>query len=623
MRSPDRTDIFIITATIFALLLSAGLLVFGVFYADEIDEMRTDATPGINTEYADLLFDDSFVHTINLIIPEQNWKYMIDHAEEEQYVPCVAEIDGEKIENVALRPKGNSSLSSIALQGGDRFSFKIEFDHYRKGSTFHGLDKLSLSNLGSDPTCMKDYFAYQMMKSVGVESPLCCYTLLKVNGKNFGLYLAVEAIEDSFALRNYGSSFGQFYKPDIFAIESISPFSFLSVLQEDNLFESLKASQPGQRIDALGSIINLAFADQQKLVDISALQYAGDDPKNYRTVFDTAVFPLKNQEKKAYIAAVKALHSGEDPGQVLDLEQVMRYFVAHNFINNYDSYNGVFVHNFYIHQKNGRLSLIPWDYNLAFGAFSLESALSSFFDGSSYDIHADFGEALSSDESFVNYPIDTPMFFISNDQRPVFGAWISDPDYQEEYHRLFQEFLESYFDSGYFDSEFARVRQMIHPYIEQSLTFYTVVRFDAGAENLKKYCILRAESIRAQLDGGIPATLQEQSEHPELLLDIGDLNLGKTIDFSGLAWGITPSDLEKILDAIVVEEPYTIDNLIAAVRKLIETPSEIPAAAERVLFASPLLQRVIGKTLIPAVGILFSAVFLIIMLRLLRRSRKE
>ena len=156
MKSADRTDILIIAATVFALLLSAGLLVFGVLHADDIDEQRTDALPGIGTAYAEQFFDDSFVHTVNLIIPEQNWAYMVGHAAEEEYVPCDAEIDGEFIADIALRPKGNSSLSSIALQGSEHFSFKIEFDHYRAGNTFHGLDKLSLSNLGSDPTCMKE-----------------------------------------------------------------------------------------------------------------------------------------------------------------------------------------------------------------------------------------------------------------------------------------------------------------------------------------------------------------------------------------------------------------------------------------------------------------------------------
>ena len=623
LKSADRTDFFIIAITMFALLLSAGLLVFACFHADEIDEVQSDAAPGIDTAYVELFFDDSFVHTVNLIIPDQNWKYMVGHATEEQYIPCNAEIDGEVIEDMALRPKGNSSLSSIALQGSEHFSFKIEFDHYRTGSTFHGLDKLSLSNIGSDPTCMKDFFAYQMMRSAGVEAPLCCYTLLQINGENFGLYLAIEEIEDSFALRNYGSSFGQLYKPDIFAVETISPSLFLSLSEHKDLFEAMASGRPGQRVDALGSVINIAFAEKQDLADISSLQYAGNDPGTYDVIFDAAVFPLSNADRKTYIQAVKTLNTGDHPEEALDLEKTMRYFVAHNFINNYDSYNGVFVHNYYIHEKDGKLSFVPWDYNLAFGAFSMESALTSFFAGSRYEIRPDFGEAMSSDESFVNYPIDTPMFFVSNEQRPMFGAWISDPVYREEYHQLFQSFLESYFDSGFFNSEFERISKLIRPFIADNLTFYTPEEFSLGAENLKLYCELRTESIRSQLAGKIPSTLEGQAEHPELLIDTGGLNLGKTIDFGGLAWGITPEDVEQILDAVDVEGEFRSAGVTDAARNLTSEPAKILSMAWRALASSPLLQRMAGRTLIPVLEVIISIVFLLIILKLLRRPRRE
>ena len=41
---------------------------------------------------------------------------------------------------------------------------------------------------------MKDYLVYRMMDEYGVKSPLCSFTYITVNGKEFGLYLAVEPI---------------------------------------------------------------------------------------------------------------------------------------------------------------------------------------------------------------------------------------------------------------------------------------------------------------------------------------------------------------------------------------------------------------------------------------------
>ena len=161
--------------------------------------------------YEDTLFDTSRVHTINIIIDD--WDEFLKTATSEEYSVCSVVIDNEAFRNVAIRGKGNTSLSSVATMGSSRYSFKIEFDQYENGKSYHGLDKLCLNNLIQDNTYMKDYLAYRMMDEFGVDSPLCSYVWLTVNGEDWGLYLAVEAVEDSFMLRVYSGS-GDLYKPD-------------------------------------------------------------------------------------------------------------------------------------------------------------------------------------------------------------------------------------------------------------------------------------------------------------------------------------------------------------------------------------------------------------------------
>ena len=123
-------------------------------------------------------------------------------------------IDGEKYGNIGIRAKGNTSLSSVRSLGSQRYSFKLEFDQYEKGKSYYGLDKLCLNNLIQDNTMMKDYLVYQMMADFGVDTPLCSYAYLMVNGEDWGLYLAVEGVEESFLERNYGADTGELYKPD-------------------------------------------------------------------------------------------------------------------------------------------------------------------------------------------------------------------------------------------------------------------------------------------------------------------------------------------------------------------------------------------------------------------------
>lgn len=114
---------------------------------------------------------------------------------------------------VGIRAKGNTSLSSVASMGSEKYSFKIEFDQFVKGKTYHGLNKLSLNNLIYDATMMKDYLAYTMMNRAGVPAPLCSYVQMTVNGEPWGLYLAVEGVEEGFMERN-NMTVGELYKPD-------------------------------------------------------------------------------------------------------------------------------------------------------------------------------------------------------------------------------------------------------------------------------------------------------------------------------------------------------------------------------------------------------------------------
>ena len=187
-----------------AVMIAATFLIWG-----SVDAIRGDGSHVIG--YENYLFDTSRVHTIEITM--DGWDEFIAEASGENYKDCDIVIDGEKYSNVAIRCKGNTSLSSVATLGSTRYSFKVEFDHNDEGMTYHGLDKLSLNNLIQDATMMKDYLAYTLMNRMSVPSPLCSYVQINVNGEPWGLYLAVEGVEDSFSDRN-GMTKGELYKPD-------------------------------------------------------------------------------------------------------------------------------------------------------------------------------------------------------------------------------------------------------------------------------------------------------------------------------------------------------------------------------------------------------------------------
>ena len=469
-----------------AVVLVLVLLLTGVCMA-----FGGKADGGTTMGYEDKLFDTSSVHKINIVMDD--WDEFISSAESEEYYACTLEIDGETYKNVAIRGKGNTSLTKVAAYGNDRYSFKVEFDRYDSSVTYHGLDKLCLNNIIQDNTYMKDYLCYRLMAEMGVASPLCSYVYVSVNGSDWGLYLAVEGVEESFLQRNYGSDYGELYKPDSQSMGggrgNGKGFDMDDFDPAENAGGNAKPDGKGGGRDGMNSS------------DDTLLKYIDDDPDSYSNIFDNAKTDVSKSDKKRLIAALKTL-SGDDPEQAVDVDAVIRYFVVHNFVLNFDSYTGSMIHNYYLYEDDGQMQMIPWDYNLAFGAF----------------------QSAGGATSLVNYPIDDPVSGGDTSDRPML-AWIfQNEEYTELYHKYFAELISTVFDSGAFAQEFDSVVKMISPYVESDPTkFCTYEEFETGAQTLREFCLKRAESISGQLDGSIGSTSDTQER--STLIDAGSLKI--------------------------------------------------------------------------------------------------
>ena len=76
--------------------------------------------------YAQTLFDRSKPIEIDIQMDDEAWSNMIANASSEEYSVCNLAVNGVLYENVAIRPKGNSSLSSVSSRGSERFSWRIK-----------------------------------------------------------------------------------------------------------------------------------------------------------------------------------------------------------------------------------------------------------------------------------------------------------------------------------------------------------------------------------------------------------------------------------------------------------------------------------------------------------------
>lgn len=470
--------------------------------------------------YAKHLFDQSTVHKIEITM--DGWDDFIDNCTDEKYRACAVTIDGEAQGTVGIRAKGNTSLSSMAQYDNDRYSFKIEFDHYQKKKTYRGLDKLSLNNIIQDATYMKDYWSYTFMNQMGLASPLCSYTEIYVNGEYWGLYLAVEGVEEAFLERNYGEDYGELYKPDSLSFgggrgngQAFDMQDFEKKLQGDDTEEQAAADENAANDNAAPTMPQ----DIQRATRINRgdfkqgggmggmgssdvkLQYIDDDPDSYANIFDNAKTKVKKKDQARLIAALKKLSEGDT--SAVDTDAVAMYMAVHNFLCNGDSYTGSMVHNYYLYEKDGVMSMIPWDYNLAFGGFTGGSDATGT----------------------VNTAIDTLVSGGDDSDRPMAG-WITASDESLAlYHEKYQQFIDTVFTSGWFESEFDRVSAMIAPYVEkETRAFYSYEEFQTAADTLKTFCLKRAQSVQGQLDGSIPATSAAQ-QGSDALIDASELSI--------------------------------------------------------------------------------------------------
>ena len=450
-------------AMVLALALT-GLLFFG----EALGIRPASAAPA----YASRLFDGSRVHTVDLRV--ENWARFIADAPEEQYVPCTVVIDGEAFYQVGLRAKGNNSLRLTEEYGLARYSLKLEFDHFTGGGNYHGLDKFSLDASFQDNSYLKSWLVYDMMDFMEVPAPLRSFVWVTMNGSPWGLFLAIEEPEESFARRNFGADHGQLYKPD---------------------YTSLRAEN----------------------ADV-ALRYVDDDPASYPNIFDNAKFDVDAADQARLIQALKTLASGEDLETAVNVDEVLRYFVVQVFVMNWDSYLGHTGHNYFLYEEDGILSILPWDYNLAFGTYALGMT-----------------DPIRDPNVLLNWPINTPARGEVMRNRPLYHNLMKNNTYFAQYHAYFDQFLTEYLESGRCKAVIRETQALIAPYVEADPTaFCSYEDHRLAVDTLLEVCRLRSESVRGQLEGTFPSTLAQRAEDPGAGVDASHVDLRALGDFQDL-----------------------------------------------------------------------------------------
>ncbi len=538
MIDSKKFGIIAVTAVILAVAVTAAMIFFSPSGA-------YDNTP----EYADKIFGGGII-SIDISADPDEWQSMLDNAMNEEYIMADVTINGTLFTDVGIRPKGNNSLQTVSSSDSDRYSFKIKFDEYINDQSCYGLDMLVLNNMIGDPTYMKEYTTFDMMKTLGINTPYSGYSDISVNGEEWGLYFTLEAYNDSYISRVSGSKSGALYN-----VKSVGGMGGERNISEnsaenddDKTFANdgkFSRNDPGSRDfsensdvgdndfqeNDPGNFRRRPFAGQGDNQNGGmggrggmgagssggSLVYTTDDPSDYPAIFENAVGGGTDADDYAkVISALKALNSGENIEEYFDVDEILRYLAVHTFVVNLDSYSSEMAQNYYIYENDGVIQILPWDYNYAWGAFQGGGASAT-----------------------VNFPVDTPVSGVEMSERPLISKLFENEEYFERYHEYLLMLINEYFTGGKFEKLIDTTDLLIGDYVKNDATaFYSYDEYQAALEQFKIIGNLRAESAAGQIAGTVPSTSEEQSSAADKLIDASEINMNVLGSGGGMNGGM-------------------------------------------------------------------------------------
>jgi hypothetical protein len=98
-----------------------------------------------------------------------------------------------------IRLKGNVGGSFRDLSG--KAAFKLKF---KKTEPMLGLRKMTLNNMVQDPSMLHETLAYAAFRAAGVPAPRTGYAYVRLNGKDLGVYMDLETLDETALTQIFG-----------------------------------------------------------------------------------------------------------------------------------------------------------------------------------------------------------------------------------------------------------------------------------------------------------------------------------------------------------------------------------------------------------------------------------
>ena len=491
------------------------------------------------------------VVTVRIVMDEEDWTACQQNALAEQYVRADFWFDGELVPDVAIRPKGNSSLKQAVNSKSPRFSLKVDFNLFNSARTFRGLKKLNFNNGWSDPTLIRERLAYELFDQMGIPTPRTAHVDLWINDTHLGVYTMVEQIDKTFLSQHFPRNDGNLYKPEM-------PAAYLNWTEAELEEQRARWGTDGQDESVNILDINIGGGKWGDILEAFQLgeSAAADEvvtpkPPNVPPGQPQPGMPQRQQRDYLEAMGLKTNENNPDHAallqfldvlnnepdetfpteieKVLDVDEALRFLAVSTLIVHLDNYLGI-GHNYYLYEGDGKFSIIPWDLNMAFGTFS---------NGIDRD-------------GLINFYIDEPTAGPVA-ERPLVYRLLSYQPYLDAYHGYLEELLDGPFSLAVMESRIDQLADMIRPYVEaDELKFYSTQDF----ERCLSQDLIRARTLSDTPMGNVP-----QGKVPLLVAQLSPESLSclkKQFDRATLEELLTrrptPEELEKLRSCLTRDE---------------------------------------------------------------------
>jgi len=241
-------------------------------------------------------------------------------------IPASVTFNGATLDSVGVRYKGNSTFCLPYQQNNVKVPYNLDMNHWISGQKLMDYNKIKLANAWLDPTYCKEYIASRIYRKY-LPTPEINLIALHSQGNYTGLYVNTESINKQFLEKHFGENEGVLFKCD-----------GAGVFCDEN-GNGTEGGTP-------------------------SLAHLGSDSTSY---YDSYTIKSEHgwEELMNLISTIE--FNPEVIEDVINMDRVMWAMAVNTVTNNLDTYNGYYVHNYYLYQDlEGRFQMTPWDLDNSF-----------------------------------------------------------------------------------------------------------------------------------------------------------------------------------------------------------------------------------------------------------------